>query len=129
MRVLHHSRDHVCATEVTPERWGTRLTSDGWTADKAWRAGLVTVEQADAVPDLDDGPTKGALIELVREFHKAPFAQVTPWLRFDGERPPINTGWRVCLNDAMDTELPARPTQPAPTEGEALALALLAVKP
>lgn len=78
----------------------------------------------DRAPVLDDGPTKGALLAMVRERYKAPNAVVLPRLVLkDGAF--VCEGWRVYLNLRLDPVIPKRGTPPAPTEGEALALALL----
>lgn len=54
-------------------------------------------------PDPNDGATKGALLDAVREAWGAPAAQVTPYVRWDphAQRTVIDE-WMVCLNDAED---------------------------
>lgn len=70
-------------------------------------------------PVRDDGATKGALIDVVRELWNAPLAQVTPWLRWDPvRRVNVVDGWRVCLNDATDRRCP--PNERAESEFAAL---------
>lgn len=54
-------------------------------------------------PDPDDGATKGALLEAVREAFEAPAVQVTPYVRWDPvARRTVIDEWMVCLNDADD---------------------------
>ena len=75
--------------------------------------------EADAQPDPNDGATKGALLDVVRESWSAPLAQVTPWLRWDPvRRVNVVDGWRVCLNDATDRRCP--PNERAESEFAAL---------
>lgn len=70
-------------------------------------------------PVRDDGATKGALLDVVREIWNAPLAQVSPWIRWDPvRRVNVVDGWRVCLNDATDRRCP--PNERAENEFAAL---------
>ena len=77
------------------------------------------VKGSETDPDPNDGATKGALLDVVRELWNAPLAQVTPWLRWDPvRRVNVVDGWRVCLNDATDRRCP--PNERAESEFAAL---------
>jgi len=77
------------------------------------------VKGSETAPDPNDGATKGALLDVVRESWNAPLAQVTPWLRWDPvRRVNVVDGWRVCLNAATERRCP--PNEGAESECPAL---------
>lgn len=77
----------------------------------------VSAIRHDAQPDPDDGATKGALLEVVREAFDAPAAQVTPYVRWDPvARRTVIDEWMVCLNDADDRSFRGHATEFAALE-------------
>lgn len=90
----------ACLTEadaVWPETWGYGGV-DGADLSDGWE------------PDLTDGPTKGALLEAVREAYGDPYMLCAPSIGFD----LFPTTWAVIDLNGL------RVTQTHPTEGAAL---------
>ena len=72
--------------------------------------------------DLDDPATRGCLLAVLRERTGAPAAQATPWTRPGPDGKLVASRWRVVLNRTLNDG----DEWESPTEGEALAAALLA---